>query len=119
MTKNYNLIYISKCPTGAMFPLPPSKKTNISAVLPEIDYVVSDRCENDFSDKHRKLPGSSVFVAKREAEDQKFEREESAFSFVADATTKEYDTICQANAAAGAITSTVHREPSMMTSFVI
>ena len=59
---------------------------NLSGLLPEIDFVVTDRCPEELKDKHVTVEGSSAFSACRDVLDGEVERTDERLSFVADVT---------------------------------
>ncbi|NVK17375.1 MAG: hypothetical protein HWE30_01625 [Methylocystaceae bacterium] len=61
-------------------------ENTLPGCLPEFDYVVSDRCQEELASKHLPLEGSSVFVARREVLDNDSRRKDDRFSFLADAS---------------------------------
>jgi len=64
---------------------------NLSAVLPEVDYVVSDRCQDGLKAKHVKPECSSVFSYCREILEEGLQRDDERMTFVADASFQDLD----------------------------
>ncbi|NVJ90016.1 MAG: hypothetical protein HWE34_00065 [Methylocystaceae bacterium] len=61
-------------------------ESNISAVLPEIDFVVSDRCQEKLKSKHLQSKSSVTFSAHRKVLENEIVRDDDVFYFVADAS---------------------------------
>lgn len=64
---------------------------NLSAGLPKVDFVVSDRCQEKLKAKHVKPDGSSVLSYCREPLEDKVQRDDTRVTFVADADFQDLD----------------------------